>query len=230
MISIEKAVVARLKKGEQNFEILVDPQKAYELKQGKNIKIEEVLAVIDIFKDARKGERVSTQDLKKAFNTTDIYQVALEIIKKGEIQITTEMKRKMIEEKKNQIINLIHKRFIDPKTNAPHPIQRIQNALEQVKVNIDPFLDSEVQLENVLKELKKVLPLKLEYTILEIKIPLNVASKLHKELKKLQVLEEEWTENYLRIKVKIISATKNDLISLLYRHTNEIEIKEVAKE
>lgn len=230
MISVEKAVIARLKKDNQNFEILVDPQKAFEFKQGKNIKIDEILAVNDIFRDARKGERVSAQDLKKVFNTTDIYQIAAEIIKRGELQITTEMKRKMIEEKKNQIVNLIHKRFIDPQTNLPHPIQRILNALEQAKVNIDPFLDAEVQLENVVKELKRIIPLKMEYTILEIKIPLNVASKIHKELKKLQVLEEEWTENYLRIKVKIISATKNDLISLLYKHTNEIEIKEVKKE
>jgi len=227
MISVEKAVIARLKRKNLNFEILVDPIKAFEFKNGKNINVEEILAVNEVFRDAKKGNRASAEELKNAFGTTNIFEIAKEIIKNGELQITTELKRKLIEEKKKQIIFLISKRYVDPKTNAPHPIQRIENALEMAKVNIDPFLDAEIQLENIIKELKKFLPLKIEYTVLEIKIPLSIASKIYNELKKLEMIEEEWTENYLRFKVKINSAIKDEIISKLYKYTNDIEIREI---
>jgi ribosome maturation protein SDO1 len=227
MISVEKAVIARLKRKNLNFEILVDPIKAFEFKNGKNINVEEILAVNEVFRDAKKGNRASAEELKNAFGTTNIFEIAKEIIKNGELQITTELKRKLIEEKKKQIIFLISKRYVDPKTNAPHPIQRIENALEMAKVNIDPFLDAEIQLENIIKELKKVLPLKIEYVVLEVKIPLGIASKIYNELKKLEIIEEEWTENYLRIKIKINSAIKDEIISKLYKYTGEIEIREI---
>ncbi|MEM5828155.1 MAG: ribosome assembly factor SBDS [Candidatus Aenigmatarchaeota archaeon] len=231
-ISLEKAVVARLERKGNKFEILVDPFKAFEFKQGKPYKIEEILAVNDIFKDARKAERVSANELKQYFGTTDIYKIAEEILKNGEIQIPTELKRKLIEEKKNQIINLISKRFVNPQNGLPHPPQRIALALEQAKVNIDPFIDAEVQLENIVKELKKIIPLRIEFSILEVRIPLNVGSKIINELKrmKINILEERWTENYLFIKMKIISATKDEIFSLMYKYSKDIEIKEVGKE
>lgn len=231
-ISLEKAVIAKLEIKGKKFEILVDPFKAFEYKQGKQYKIEEILAVNDIFKDARKAERVPASELQETFKTTDIFRIAEEILKKGEIQIPTELKRKLIEEKKNQIINLISRRFINPQNNLPHPPQRISLALEQAKVNIDPFIDAEIQLENIVKELKKIIPLKLEYTIFEVKIPIQYASKIINELKKakLNVFDERWTENYLFVKVKIISASKDELLNLLYKFARDTEIKEVAKE
>jgi len=231
-ISLEKAVIAKLEIKGKKFEILVDPFKAFEYKQGKPYKIEEILAVNDIFKDARKAERVPASELQETFKTTDIFRIAEEILKKGEIQIPTELKRKLIEEKKNQIINLISRRFINPQNNLPHPPQRISLALEQAKVNIDPFIDAEIQLENIVKELRKIIPLKLEYTIFDVKIPIQYASKVLNELKKakLNVFDERWTESYLFIKVKIISASKDELLNLLYKFARDIEIKEVAKE
>lgn len=231
-ISLEKAVIARLEIKGKKFEILVDPFKAFEFKQGKKYDVSEILAVNDIFKDAKKAERVPSNELQEIFKTTDIYKIAEEILKKGEIQIPTELKRKLIEEKKNQIINLISRRFVNPQNNLPHPPQRIALALEQAKVNIDPFIDAEIQLENIVKELRKILPLKLEYTIFEIKIPIEFGAKVLNEIKKakLNVIDEKWTENYLFIKIKIISASKDELLNLLYKISKNIEIKEVSKE
>lgn len=231
-ISVEKSVVASLKVKNSKFEVLVDPIKAFEFKQGKQYKVEDILAVNEIFKDAKKAERASVNDLKQAFNTTDVFKIAEEIIKRGEIQIPTELKRKMIEEKKNQIINLISKRFINPQNNLPHPPQRIALALEQAKVSIDPFVDAEIQLENIVKELRKIIPLKLEYIIMEIKVPIAIGSKLIGDIKKskINLLEERWTNDSLYFKVKVISASKEEFLSLIYKYTNDVEIKEVGKE
>ena len=90
----------KYKKEGYNFEIIVYLRKALEYKEGKIKDIREVLTVEEIFKDSKKGERASTESLKKAFGTTDILEIAKEILKNSEIPLPTEYKRELLEEKK----------------------------------------------------------------------------------------------------------------------------------
>ena len=81
MVKLEDAVIARLEHGGEKFELLVDPYIALDLKHGKDVKFEELLAADTVFKDARKGEEKSPESLKKVFGTTDISEVAKKIEK-----------------------------------------------------------------------------------------------------------------------------------------------------
>ena len=56
MVSLEEAVIARLKEGENRFEILIDPKAAADLIDGKEVDILNSLAIDAVFKDAKKGE------------------------------------------------------------------------------------------------------------------------------------------------------------------------------
>ena len=217
MISIDKAVVARLKVKGMNFEILVDPRKALEIRKGANFNIQDVLAYPAIYKDAKKGEAAKTEDLQKAFGTTDVYKIAEEIIKKGEFSLTTEQRRELIEEKKNQIANIISKRAINPQTNTPHPPQRILNAMEQAGVNIDPFIDAEVQVEKVLKAIKPILPIKFEKVILQIKIPAQFIGKAYSIVTKAgEVKSEEYaSDGSLQIQIEIFSGVQDEFFRKL---------------
>ena len=58
MVSVEDAVIARITKNGKHFEILVDPDKALEMRRGSGIGIENVIAVRGIFRDAGKGDKV----------------------------------------------------------------------------------------------------------------------------------------------------------------------------
>ena len=192
-ISIDKAVIARLQKGEEKFEILVDPKLAFELKKGEDVRIEDVLAYPAIYKDARKGEVVSKESLVKAFGSTDVYQIAKKILMEGEFQLTTQQKRELIEQKKMQIANIIARRGVNPQTNTPHPPQRIINAMEEVGVNVDPFMDAELQVERVLKEIKKVLPIKVGRVEIEVKIPAQYSGKVYSIIRKFgEPKSEQW--------------------------------------
>ena len=217
MISVDKAVVARLKIKNLSFEILVDPKKAFEMKKGANVNIQEVLAYPAIYKDARKGEAVREEDLQKTFGTKDIYKIAEEIIKKGEFSLTTEQKRELIEEKKNQIATLISKRAINPQTNTPHPPQRILNAMEKAGVNIDPFIDAEVQVEKVLKAIKPLLPIKFEKVLLQIKIPSQFAGKAYSIISKAgEVKNEEYlADGSLQVQIEIFSGVQDEFFRKL---------------
>jgi len=217
MVSVDKAVVARLKVKGVNFEILVDPRKAFELKKGSNVNIQEVLAYPAIYKDARKGEVVRSEDLQKTFGTTDINKIAEEIIKKGEFSLTTEQKRELIEEKKNQIATLISKRTINPQTNTPHPPQRILNAMEKVGVNVDPFIDAEIQIEKVLKAIKPILPIKFEKTLLQLKIPTQFTGRVYNIITKVgDVKNEEYlSDGSLQIQIEIFSGVQDEFFRKL---------------
>ncbi|HEC89590.1 MAG TPA: ribosome assembly factor SBDS, partial [Thermoplasmatales archaeon] len=73
MVSLDDAVIARIKKGEEHFEILVDPYAVSDIIEGnKELDILEDLAVDAIFTDAKKGTHASEESLVKAFGTTDV--------------------------------------------------------------------------------------------------------------------------------------------------------------
>jgi len=222
VVSIEKAVVSRLLISGQKFEVLVDPEKALKIKKGENVDMREALAYPAVYKDVRSAELISIKDLQKIFGTSDIFEIARKIVEKGEIQLTTEQRRKMIEEKKNQIVNIISKKGVDPRTNAPHPPQRILNAIESSGVKIDPFLDAEAQVERVLESIKAILPIKLKRILIQIKVPPQYSGKVVSLIRKFgNVKGEEWlSDGSLRCQVEILIGVKNEFFEKISNLTH----------
>ncbi|MEM5834582.1 MAG: ribosome assembly factor SBDS [Candidatus Aenigmatarchaeota archaeon] len=212
-VSIDKAVVSRLFIAGRKFEILVDPFKALEFKKGAKISMDEILAYPAIYRDVRSTECVPESELQKFFGTTDIFKIAERIIKEGELQLTTEQRRQMVEQKKIQIANIISRKGINPQTNTPHPPQRILKAMEQVGINIDPFIDAELQVDKVLKEIKAVLPIKFQKVTLQFKIPPNYASKVFSVIKKsAEVKSEKWLEDgSLEISFEVLAGLQDEM-------------------
>ncbi|MDR2708152.1 MAG: ribosome assembly factor SBDS [Nitrososphaerota archaeon] len=189
----EKFTVARLTKDDEHFEVLVKPQKALEYHNGKIFSITDVLAAETIFSDANKGTRVSEEIMKKVFKTIDPLKIADEILKKGTLQLTTDQRRKMVEDKRRQIIDFIARQAVDPKTNLPHPPARIENAMEQIRYSIDPYKPVEEQAKDIVKLLRPILALKIEQVTVAIKIPSQYASRAYGTIKNFGVLKrEEW--------------------------------------
>jgi ribosome maturation protein SDO1 len=189
----EKFTIARFTKENEHFEVLVKPQKALDYRNGKISGITEVLAAETIFSDANKGTRVKDDDLKKAFGTTDPLKIADFIIKKGQLQLTTEQRRKMVEDKRRQVIDYISHQAVDPKTNLPHPPMRIENAMEQIRFPIDPYKSVEEQAREIIKMLRPILPLKVEQISVGVHVPATYAQRAYGSLKTYGAIKrEEW--------------------------------------
>jgi ribosome maturation protein SDO1 len=171
--------VARLKKAGKIFEIVVDPDSAIAFKQGKEVDMRDVLKSEKVFTDANKGLVASSTDVNHTFGTNDPAEVAKQIINEGEINLTAEYRRKLRAEKKKQIVNLIASKGVDPKTKLPHPAQRIENAFEEAKVKINYFKTAEEQINEILKQLRPVLPISLETKKIMIIIPAKYAGKAY---------------------------------------------------
>lgn len=189
----ERYTVARITRDGEHFEVLVKPKKALDYRLGKISAVTQVLAAETIFSDANKGTKVSEETLRKAFGTTEKLKIAETILKKGTIQLTTEQRRKMIEEKRKQIIAFISRQCVDPRTNLPHPPLRVEQAMEQIHYPIDPFKPAEEQAKDIIKLLRPVLPLKMEQVAISVRIPAEYAAKAYGTVKGFGTIKrEEW--------------------------------------
>ena len=118
--------LARLKKGGERFEIILkNPDTALELRAGRNVDIKDILQSEEIFEDAKKAKLAPEASLVKIFNTKDPIEIATQIIKKGEINLTEEHRKRILEQKRKTIIEYIHQNSIYPKTKLPQPVKRI---------------------------------------------------------------------------------------------------------
>lgn len=183
--------IARINIGGENFEILVKPDPAFFFRSGKSVPLSEVLVADVIFTDANKGLRAPEKKLKEAFGTTDLLEIAKIILKRGTLQLTAQQRKRMIEEKRRQIIDFISRNAVDPRTKLPHPPTRIEQALEQVHFSIDPFRSVEEQANEAIKALRAVLPLSVEKISVAVRIPPEHAGKSYGVLKSFGTIKNE---------------------------------------
>jgi ribosome maturation protein SDO1 len=195
MASLDKSITAHMDISGERYEILVDPDLAYQYRVGQKKELNNVLTVEEVFKNFKKGERHTTSSLQKAFGTTDVWQISERILKNGEIQLTTDQKRKMLEEKRKQIVALIMREAIDPRTGAPHTQMRIEQALDESRVHIDGFKDAAQQIEEVIKALRPIIPLKFEHVRIAARVPPDYAQRIYGSLKGYGIQKEEWARD-----------------------------------
>ena len=213
----QKITTARYIVGKEKFEILVKADPAFDFKMGKKSNIDEVLAVDEIYVDASKGMRASEDKLMKAFQTKDIMKIAEIILRKGELLLTSEQRKRLIEDKKKQIISFIAKNYVDPKTNLPHPPIRIEQALAQAKVSIDPFKDVEEQAKIVIERLRTIIPLKTGRVKLRVRVPAMYSAQAYGILKSYgEIVDQEWgADGGLTATIELPIASQSALLDKL---------------
>ena len=196
MVDLDDAIVARLETHGETFEILLDPKVFDLVKQGKKFDIVDYMAVEDVFKNASKGTRPPEDKIKEAFGTEDIAEIAAKIVEKGEIQITAEQRKEMLEAKKNQVIAYIAANAINPQTHTPHPPLRIELALEEAKFHVDPFKPLEKEIDEAMKLLRPLLPIRFEKSRVAIKLNGSDYGRCYDDIIHYGLVErEEWTSD-----------------------------------
>lgn len=195
MVTLDKAIIASYEKNGRRFEIYVDPDAAYAYLEKRKTDLKNILVAEEVYSDAKKGERAKKENIMEVFGTDDMMTILEHILKDGQVQLTTEQRKKKAEEKRKQIIAILVKEAIDPRTNAPHTQARIENALKEVRISIDPFKDARDQLTDVVKALRPIIPLKFEKVKIAIKIPAAHAYRCYGILKEYGIQKEEWMKD-----------------------------------
>ncbi|UCF49370.1 MAG: ribosome assembly factor SBDS [Thermoplasmatales archaeon] len=189
---LKNNVIARFESHGERFEIIISPEAVERIRDGSPLNMED-LASEFIFSDAKKGNKASEDKMEEVFNTNSIEEIATKIILKGDIQLTTEQRHKMQKNKTNRIIETISKNAMDPKTKAPHPRQRIELAMEQAGVHVDPFKPVSEQVKLIIELLRPIIPISMENIKISIKIPAEHIGKAYGTVRNYGSLErEDW--------------------------------------
>ncbi|MFW6283631.1 MAG: ribosome assembly factor SBDS, partial [Minisyncoccales bacterium] len=146
---------ARIKKQGKNFEIIVDIDEAMNVKRGISETIEP--EGDRIFTDSRKGFVPSPKELEEAFGTTDTNEIAIKIIKEGEVLLTQDYRDEEKEKKYRKLIDFLAKNAIDPQSGNPISESRIKSSIEEARINLKN-LPIENQINEIFEELNKILP------------------------------------------------------------------------
>lgn len=222
-------IIARIKIKGKNYEVLVDIDKALQLKQGKPVSIENVLSIDKIFYDSKKGLNVSDKDLEEAFGTSDISKVAEKIIKQGEIQIPKEYRDKERESKKKQIVDFLARHAIDPRTDKPHTAERISAAIDESGINVDnrPI---EQQITKIIEKVREILPLKIQTKKLKLRIPAEHTGRVYGLLSEHKESENWLANGDLECVVNIPVGLQDDFYDKLNAVTHGSAISQEIKE
>lgn len=228
---VDKVTVVRYSFEGEKFEILVKPDPALEYKLGKRKDISSILVSDEIYSDSSKGTRASSEKLLKAFKTEDATAIAERIMQKGDLNLTTDQRRKMTSEKRKQIVNFISRTYVDPKSHLPHPPLRIEQAMEDGRVSIDPHKSVDEQVKEIVEKLRSIIPLKSENLVLEITVPAQFAAQSFSVLKSAGTLQkEEWqTNGSLKAILEIPAAARPNVIDRLGSITKGTASVEVVK-
>jgi ribosome maturation protein SDO1 len=226
-----KVTIVRFSVEGEKFEILVKPDPALEFKLGKRKEISGVLISDEIYSDSNKGTRASTEKLMKAFKTTDTTAIATIMLQKGELNLTTDQRRKMVSEKRKQIVDFISKTYVDPRSHLPHPPLRIEQAMDDARVSVDPFRNTDEQIKEIIEQLRSIIPLKSESMVLEIVVPAQFAAQSYSVLKSSGTLKkEEWQSNGgLKVILDIPAAARANVMDRLGSVTKGTASIEVSK-
>ena len=191
MVSLEDAVIARYETGGNRFEILIDPKAAQSHSEGNEIDWEDAIAADGIWSDSAKGERAPDTIVNNTFETTDLIDIYKKILAEGTIQLTSQQRNEMVEQKRKQIVAHIVANAMNPQTGGPHPPQRIENAIDEVRYSIDPMENVDKQVEKIIRTIKTLIPISFEKIRVAVKIQAIHVGKCYGQITSLSKIESE---------------------------------------
>ena len=218
---------ARIKQKGKNFEILVELEDAIKVKKGESDFIE--VEGDRIFSDVKKGDTVSEKDLKEAFGTTDLLEIAKKIIKDGEVLTTQDFRDEEHEKKVKQIVDFLATNSINPQTGNPHTPERIKKAMEEAHINVKN-VSVENQIKEVLEQISKILPIKIETKKVRITIPAIHTGKVYNVISQYKEEENWMNDGSLEVIVSVPAGMIIDFYDKLNSVTHGSAITEEIKE
>lgn len=219
--------IARIKQAGKNFEIIVDLDEALKFKKGDISSIEAEGG--RIFSDSKKGQVAASSDLKKAFGTDNSDEVVKKIVKNGEVLLTQEHRDAEQDKKFKQVVDFLVRNSVDPQTGNPHTGERIKSALEQAHVNIKN-VPIENQISDIVAEMSKIIPIKLEIKKVKITIPAIHTGKAYGIVNQYKERENWLNDGSLEVVVNVPAGMVMDFYDKLNSITHGSALTQEVKE
>jgi ribosome maturation protein SDO1 len=220
---IREEIENRLKSGKEKSRLSVD-----DILNSNKIDLELIFESFTVFEDLRRGKKATDGDMEVVFDTTDGRRIAGQILINGEMHWTKTQRNEERNKKLKQIITIISKNAINPQNKKPHPYQRIEKAIEEANVNIDLMKNAEELVDDVVKSIRAIIPIRMEQVEMAIKLPSAFTAKGYNIVAQLaQIKKEEWQSDGSWVSVVSLPAgLQMELIDKLNKLTHgRVQIK-----
>jgi ribosome maturation protein SDO1 len=219
--------IAKIRKGSQHFEVLVDMDEALKFKKGESDYLS--LEIDKVFVNSERGDLASVSELETHFGTSNPLEVGKQIVKQGEVLVDQGHRDEEKEKRIKQVVEFLVRNAVDPKTGSPHTSERIKNALEQSHVNIKN-VPVENQISEIIEKISREIPIKLETKKVRIKIPAVQTGKVYGLISQYKEKEDWLNDGSLEVVVKVPAGLLMDFYDKLNSMTHGSAVTEELKE
>ena len=123
--------IVRLKRCGKRFEVAAYRNTVIAWRDKVEKDIDEVLQVHTIYANLDKGILAKSEDLVEAFGTDDEDTICVEILNKGEFQVSEQERQMQVEALFRDVASRVADMCVDPKTQRPYPLSTIERAMRE---------------------------------------------------------------------------------------------------
>ncbi|KAF1829504.1 Shwachman-Bodian-diamond syndrome protein [Decorospora gaudefroyi] len=131
-IKLTNVSLVRMKKGKKRFEIACYKNKVLEWRNKIEKDVSNVLQIENVFLNVSKGQVAPKADLEKAFPKKSLQDIITDILDHGELQVGEKERNAELERTKNEVIDIVAGKLVDPKTKRVYTTGMIEKALDQL--------------------------------------------------------------------------------------------------
>ena len=209
---LTNVAVVRLKKSGQRFEIACYKNKVISWRKKIDTDLDDVLQSHSVFMNVSKGQTAKTEDLMKAFGIEDQTKICIEILEKGELQVSEKERHQHLDNLFKEIATIVSDKCVNPETKRPYTVSLIEQSMKDTHFNINPAKNAKQQALEVIKNLQASGKLPIERA--EMKLMLDIPAKEGKKIKEklYKLIKKVESEEFSAISLEIVSTLFDQLV------------------
>ncbi|CAI5950297.1 unnamed protein product [Closterium sp. NIES-65] len=156
--------------------------------------LDEVLQSQTVFSNVGKGTLAKSKDLVAAFGTDDQEKVCLEILEKGEYQVSEKEREMQASALLRDITCLVTERTVNPETHRPYPVGIVEKFIRDIHFSVDPNRSSKQQASachaalDLIRQLSQRFPITRARMELRLVLPSTALPSVQAELQQMGAL------------------------------------------
>jgi len=212
-----------LKKGGERFEIACYKNKVISWRNKVDKDLDDVLQSYSVFTNVSKGQMAKRESLMEAFGTEDEKKSCIEILDKGELQVSEKERHQQIENLSKELATCVAEMCVNPETKRPYTVTMIENAMHESHFSLNHTKSAKSQALDVIKLLQNTgtIPIQRAEMKVRVEIPIKEAKKLKDKVHKLvkHLDSEDYNTDTLEIVGDIDPGSFREIDELLSAET-----------
>ncbi len=184
VVSVRKKIEGK----EYKFEIACYPNKVLNQREGLEDDLSQVLQTETVFTNVSRGDIATNEDLITAFGTTNHLKVCKEIIKEGNLQVSTKEREYITESLHRDVVSMLTQMTMDATTGFPLTATQIQAALDDINYHISAkgalrgsrttkYRDEEDEMKMIARDCVKRLETELPHRVARVSMLIKVIAR-----------------------------------------------------